>query len=468
MRTIFRKGHTRNFTAARQKRILKPTGRTEKTARPFSKGVQNLPAPLYEALVHHRELGRASFHTPGHKCNPAALPPDLYSLDFTELPDTDSLFEASGAIRQAEELAAELFGTARTCLSAGGCTLCIQAMMRLAAPEGGKILCSRVVHRSAVNAMALLGLEPVWSMPGEIVKTLEENPGVTAVYVTSPDYYGRLLDIGAISAACRRLRVPLLVDCAHGAHLKFAAPGLHPLELGASMTADSAHKTLGVLTGGAWLNIGDERFAEDAKRAMALFGSTSPAYPVMASLDWAREWLRKNHDAFGPLRERVAAIREFARGRGIALPEGPCDPTRITLDTASVGVAGTRAAELFRAAGVEPEYADARYLVLIATPFNTPEDFCRVERAIESLPIGKPIPHGPELPPLPPVVAGLREAVLAAAETVPLERAVGRLAAEAACPCPPGVPAVMPGERVTEEVAEFLRGYGFFTVKVLK
>ena len=427
-----------------------------------------MAAPLYEALVRHRNLGRASFHTPGHKNNPAALPPDLYSLDFTELPDTDSLFEACGPIRRAEELAADLFGTARTCLSAGGCTLCIQAMLRLAAPQGGEILCSRVLHRGAVNAMALLGLEPVWSMPRDVVRTLEAHPEVRAVYVTSPDYYGRLLDLAPIAAACRKKKVPLLVDCAHGAHLKFAAPGLHPLELGAAMTADSAHKTLGVLTGGAWLNIGDARFAEGAKQAMALFGSTSPSYPVMASLDCAREWLAEHPGAFVPVRERAAAIRKLARSRGIAVPEGPCDPTRVTLETASVGVAGTRAAELFRAQGVEPEYADARFLVLIATPFNTPEDFGRAERAVAALPVGRPLPRGPELPPLPPAGAGLREAVLAPAEAVPLERAVGRLAAEAACPCPPGVPIVMPGEYITAEAAEFLRGYGFFTLNVLK
>ena len=123
---------------------------------------------------------------------------------------------------------------------------------------------------------------------------------------------------------------------------------------------------------------------------------------------------------------------------------------------------------MFRAAGVEPEYADARFLVLIATPFNTPEDFGRAERAVAALPVAGPLPRGPELPPLPPVGAGLREAVLAPEETVPLECAVGRLAAEAACPCPPGVPIVMPGEYITAEAAEFLRGYGFFTLNVLK
>lgn len=427
-----------------------------------------MPAPLCDALRRHRNLGRASFHTPGHKNSPAALPPDLYSLDFTELPDTDSLFEASGPILEAERLAAELFGTARTCFSAGGCTLCIQAMLRLALPQGGKVLCSRVIHRGAVNAMALLGLEPVWAMPGGVVQALEENPGVGAVYVTSPDYYGRLLDIAAISAACKKRGVPLLVDNAHGAHLMFTQPKLHPLLFGASMTADSAHKTLGVLTGGAWLQIGDARYTGGAKRAMALFGSTSPAYPVMASLDWAREWLQTHPNAFLPVQRHVAEIRELALRRGIAVPEGLCDPTRITLETASAGLSGVEAAECFRAAGVEPEYADAGYVVLIATPFNAEEDFRRVRDAVENLPVGKPLPRGPELPPLPPAAVGLREAIFADAETVPLADAVGRIAAEAACPCPPGVPAVMPGERVTRETAEFLRGYGFFQLEVLK
>ena len=427
-----------------------------------------MPTPLYTALLEHKKRGRASFHTPGHKNNPDALPPDLLSLDFTELPDTDSLFEANGPIARAEELAAELFGAKRTCISAGGCTLCIQAMFRLAAPNGGKIVCSRVLHRSAVNTMALLDLTPVWAMPGELLSVLSKTPDAKAVYVTSPNYYGQLLDIPAIAGACRARDIPLLVDNAHGAHLMFTEPKLHPLALGASMTACSAHKTLNVLTGGAWLNIADARYAEGAKEAMALFGSTSPSYPVMASLDLAREWLRLHRGEFVPLQRKVAEIKAAARERGISLPEGLTDPARITLNTASIGIPGTAAAELFRGAGVEPEFADGAHVVLIATPFNTDDDFTRLKNAIALLPVSRPLPETAELPPLPAVKMSLREAVFAPSETLLLAQAAGRIAAQAACPCPPGVPVVMPGEEITKEILRFLRGYGFFTIKVIK
>ena len=285
-------------------------------------------APLYQALQEHRAKQRASFHTPGHKNSPLALPDGLYALDFTELPDTDSLFEASGAIREAELAAARLFGARRTLISAGGCSLCIQAMLRLALPQGGQAVCGRVVHRSAVNAMALLDLEPVWApnSTAGILKKLEQTPQAGAVYVTSPSYYGQLMDLPALAEACKRRGIPLLVDNAHGAHLAFTEPRLHPLQLGASMTACSAHKTLGVLTGGAWLNIADERYCGGAKQAMSLFASTSPNYMVMASLDWARAWLEEHAAlAYPVLQARVAALREQAAALGFGFPQGRCD-----------------------------------------------------------------------------------------------------------------------------------------------
>lgn len=433
--------------------------------------------PLYTALREHLAKKQASFHTPGHKGR--FLPKDLYDLDLTELPDTDSLFESDGCIRAAEEAARELFHSRATYFSAGGCTLCIQAMFRLAAPQGGKVISSRVIHRSAVNTMALLGIEPVWVRPRpdagpclagrlhpeDVEKALAENPDAKAVYVTSPDYYGVLADIQGLSAVCHAHGVPLLVDNAHGTHL--ALLGKHPLTLGADLTACSAHKTLPVLTGGAFLNIGDTEisrklsFAERAKEAMALFGSTSPAYPVMVSLDLARAWaMEQGKEAWEELAVRMAKIKEIAREKGLLLPLGETDPTRLAIGTLPAGMTGEEAGDFFREKGVEPEHEDGGYLVCIATPFNTQEELDRLEMAVKALPDAcTKVEETPALPSLPPVRRMPREAVLAFQEAVPLEKAVGRVAGEAACPCPPGVPIVMPGEEITAECAAFLAKY---------
>lgn len=425
-------------------------------------------APLYEALQRHRALQRAPFHTPGHKNAPAALPPALLQLDYTELPDTDSLYEADGPIWAAEQEAAQLFGARFTLFSAGGCSLCIQAMLRLACPAGGAVLCGRNAHRTAVNAMALLGLQPQWALPQDVLSALlAARPGeLRACYVTSPDYYGRLQDIPALAAACKLRGIPLLVDNAHGSQLAFTQPDLHPLHQGASLCADSAHKTLNVLTGGALLHVGNfPATVEQARAAMALFGSTSPSYPIMASLDCARAWLAAHPGAFAPVQEAVAGLRALAESRGIGCISQ--DPTRLTLRTADIGLLGAEAAALFRAAGVEPEMADGAYVVFICTPWNTAADYRRLAQGIRSLPLGRALPPLPELPPLPPQRLLPREALLAPSHAVPLAQALGRVAAQAACPCPPGIPVLMPGEEVTAACMTFLARYGFSQLRVL-
>ena len=316
-----------------------------------------METPLYTALTDYQKKKYASFHTPGHKNTISFLKYNLYDLDFTELPDTDSLFEAEGCILKAEQTAAKAFSTLLCVLSAGGCTMCIQGMLRLAAPSGGKLVCGRIIHRSAVNTMALLGIDPVWIMPepnaGEglagritpegVRRALEKNPEAKGVYLTSPDYYGVICDIQGIACVCKKYGVPLLVDNAHGAHLGYLSENLHPIHLGASMAACSAHKTLPVLTGGAWLQINDSRYLEGVKEAMSLFGSTSPSYPVMASLDLCRAWLEEEgQKAFQTLERRVGAVKKLAAAKGLGIPEGLTDPVRITLNTAKIGLTGQK------------------------------------------------------------------------------------------------------------------------------
>ncbi len=456
--------------------------------------------PLFDAVNRHARKGQASFHTPGHKgCAGLLKPIQLLAHDLTELPDTASLYDGNDAIEEAERLAAKAFDTQLTLFSAGGCTLCIQTMLLLAVGRGGRVVMARNSHRSAVNAAALLGIDPVWAWPtgenGQITPADIEHAlsdeaasgSVAAVYITSPDYYGSLADIPAISALCKAHAIPLLVDNAHGSHL--GAFGLHPLTLGASMTADSWHKTMPVLTGGAVLHIAKTCelpiARQTAKAAMALFGSTSPAFPVLTSLDLARDWWsRAGEEAFRQTAAAASSLMQTAKELPLCVLTGEGqDPCRLTLDTAASGIHGQDAATFFRERGCEPEYADARFVVFILTPFNTPKEIERLRAALKQLPANqrrgrflRPRPFSQPAAPetgsaarvRPFKVMTPREALLSPWESVPAHTAAGRIAARAVCVCPPGVAAVVPGERLDEQTAAQLEDKGFSLLDVIK
>lgn len=437
--------------------------------------------PLSDALARHIAKSAASFHTPGHKGQAGLLRGlDTLTADLTELPDTGSLYDGDDAIEEAERLAADAFGARLTLFSAGGCTLCLQTMLYLGAGPGSTVVMARNAHVRAVDACALLDIKPRWAWPAPggqitpaaIAAALEAAHDVRAVYVTSPDYYGRLADIPAIAALCRQAGVPLLVDNAHGSHL--GAFDRHPLTLGAAMTADSAHKTLPVLTGGAMLHIGDAVPAVDrtaAKAAMGLFGSTSPSFPVLASLDRAADWWRRaGRQAFGHTAAQAAHLAALARDLKLDVIRGDdTDPARLTLDTAAAGISGIDAAAYFREQGCEPEFADERAVVFILTPFNTPADLSRLEQAVRVLPAalrrgffwGRRAPAAaPEAADPPVVDCTPAAAIRAPAVTVPLDEAVGRTAARTVCPCPPGIPLVVAGETIDNTVAAALARAG--------
>lgn len=428
-------------------------------------------ASLWHTIQDYQKLNRASFHTPGHK-GAEFFPQNLWQCDLTELPETDALYEAEGAILSAERALAQLFHAERSCISAGGCTLAIQAMIHLAC-HGGRLLCSRVLHRSAVNTMALLGIEPLWLLPKnqtgcsgriepvQVLEMLSRHNDIDAVYITSPDYYGALSDIEGISAVCRKFDVPLLVDNAHGSHLAFLHKNLHPLHLGASMTACSLHKTLPVLTGGAALNIRDSKYISNAKSAMALFGSTSPSYPIMCSIDLCTQWLfNGGAEHYAALENTISAIKAAADAKGIVQPSGLCDPLRISLNTASIGMSGTEGGAYFRKRKLEPEMFDRENVVFICTPFNTVSELERLHQAIRELPVRASVSDEKDFTFEPPErVISVRDAVLAPKKLVSLSQAVGKIAADTVCPCPPGIPLLIPGERVTADCISRLVGY---------
>ncbi len=443
--------------------------------------------PLRRALEQYIADDWSRLHMPGHKG--AALAPfgALMAYDLTEVEGTDSLFEDDGPLKELEELFTRLYHTKATVMSAGGSTLCIQAMLRLVARPGGRIIAGRNIHAAAVNAMALLGLEPVWVYPQrgkeerligridpqEVSDALEAERSagrldeVCAVYITSPDYFGVMSDIGALAQVAHRFGVPLLVDNAHGAHLPFVGERLHPMQLGADLCCDSLHKTLPALTGAALLHCALDLSPEQLKSAMTVFGSTSPNYLIMLSMDTTAGFLQQ--DGPSKLRQCVARcqqLRELAGQRGFVLPDH-CDPMRISLPLTGTGWDAQRFRLLLRKHRIMEEYLSDSGCVLLFSPFNREEDFARVEAMLSECQLEQqpfsPFPIHPSERSM-----GLREAMFSPRQTLAVDQAEGRIAAQVKITCPPGIPLVMPGERLHKEIIKILKNSGIFVIDVVK
>ena len=442
-----------------------------------------MDTPIADFLAQYRGSGTARFHMPGHKGRPFL---GCEPLDITEVAGADSLYEAAGVIAQSEENARRLFGTGRTLYSTEGSSQCVRAMLYLAllARPAGRapvVLAARNVHRSFVTAAALLDFETVWLWPEEgkgslcgcpvspesLAAELERLPEPpAAVYLTSPDYLGGMADLGAMAEVCHRHGTLLLVDNAHGAYLRFWKEPSHPMDLGADLCCDSAHKTLPVLTGGAYLHIGKNAPAEirdQARTAMALFGSTSPSYLTMASLDLCNRYLDGDYPArLAETADWIGEGRRRLRAAGWRVEE--TDPLRLTL-RAGRDRTGTELQERLRKGGVECEYADPDYLVMMLTPENRREE---LDRAVELLGGGN---WAPPLA-LPPAkgerVLSIRQAMFSPRETVPAEASLGRICGAPTVACPPAVPVAVSGERIGPEALTLIRHYGIRYVDVLK
>ena len=344
------------------------------------------------------------------------------------------------------------------------------------------VVAARNVHKAFIYAAALLDLEIVWLWPEEEHHSLCGCPisaqglktvlaGLSAppiaVYLTSPDYLGGLADITALSETCHRYGTILAVDNAHGAYLRFLKPSQHPLDLGADICCDSAHKTLPVLTGGAYLHISKHApvgFCERARSAMALFGSTSPSYLTMASLDRCNRYLTEGYQKrLAETVNRLEALKLRLRNTGWHIESS--DPLRLTLRVPN-GMTGNSLAETLRQKGVQCEYADENYVVLMVTPENRPEDLACFEAALGT----HPLPPKPSASlPLAKAeqVFSIRQALFAPQETIPVTQALGRVCGTPAVSCPPAIPIAVSGERIGSEAIALFQRYGIEMVDVL-
>ena len=445
-----------------------------------------MKTPICDFVKKYAESDALRLHMPGHK---GVSFIGAEPLDITEIDGADSLYEASGIIKESEDNASELFGCP-TYYSTEGASHSIRAMLYLISlyarerEERPLIAAAMNVHKVFLTAAALLDLDVEWldfddregylscvfdaKKLDEFLQTAPKKP--TAIYLTSPDYLGNIADIKAISAVCKKHRVFLAVDNAHGAYLRFLTPSQHPIDLGADICCDSAHKTLPALTGAAYLHISNtapEIFVSEAKNALALFGSTSPSYLVLQSLDRLNAYLADGYnERLSSLAKRVNSLKTHLVEAGYILYGN--EPTKITLATKEYGYTGTDFAKILSEKGIVCEYADPDFVVFMLTDEIGEEGLFRLEKALLSMPkmsaisTDRIVVHRPER------VMSIRDAMLSPCERVATVNAFGRVLAQPSVSCPPAVPIAFCGEKIDEKVISTFDYYGINELTVVK
>ncbi len=445
-----------------------------------------MKTPICDFVADYQRRHSLRFHMPGHKGS-AIL--GCEGLDITEIPGADSLYDAQGIIARSEANAGALFG-ARTFYSAEGSSLAIRAMLDLAclhARAQGReplIWAGRNAHSAFLTAAALLDFSLEWlysAGAGSYLSCLIEPAQLeerlrravrrpTAVYITSPDYLGNQADIRGLAQVCRRWDVLLLVDNAHGAYLKFLPGPAHPMELGADLCCDSAHKTLPVLTGGAYLHLsyaGPSFTDGEVRGALRLFGSTSPSYLILQSLDRANPYLAEEFPgqlaAFLPL---VGEMKDLLTARGYTLVG--TEPLKLTIFARAWGYTGEELAQRLAQRGITAEFFDPDHLVLMLAPLQGEGALRALTAALLEIP-ARP-PRTAPMPAFfrPQTRCGVRAAMLAPCETLPVEQCLGRTLGRASVSCPPAVPILVSGEVVDEQALDCFRYYGLERCNVLR
>lgn len=443
-----------------------------------------MKTPICDFVEAYGQKHTVRLHMPGHK-GKAYLGTE--PLDITEINGADDLYHASGIIRESEENAAALFDTSKTLYSTEGSSLCIRAMLlllkQLAESQGKKplVLAGRNAHKSFLSAIALLRIDVAWLFSskndllsckidlGECEKLLREKQP-TALYVTSPDYLGHLSDIGQLSALCHKYGAVLTVDNAHGAYLKFLPKSLHPIDLGADLCCDSAHKTLPVLTGGAYLHIAKRApklIALEAENALSVFASTSPSYLILQSLDYANRLLSEGLPcALYRVARRLEELKDRLSAIGYTLVGN--EPMKLTLLTKPFGYTGRELADCLQKENIVCEFCDSDFVVLMASSETTDEEIEHLENTLTAIPPKTPIVETPPHMAKPIAVMKPYEALLTASELTLIEEAEGKILASPSVSCPPAVPILVSGERIDADAVKSFAYYGIESCRTVK
>ena len=443
-----------------------------------------MKTPIVDFVREYEKNNSARLHMPGHKGR-AVL--GCESADITEIVGADSLYYACGIIAESEKNASQLFDCP-TFFSTEGSTQCIKAMLHLVCLEAVKtgkkplIAAPRNAHKAFICAAALIDFDVLWieckdsylsaSIDAEWLdgwlKSLEYKP--TALYITSPDYLGNVADIENISKVCHKHGVFLCVDNAHGAYLHFLEKSLHPIALGADICCDSAHKTLPVLTGGAYLHISKNApkdFVTNAKSALALFGSTSPSYLILQSLDAANKYLdEKFGDELALAVKRAKRLREELEACGYTFVGD--EDIKLTVLPKKYGYTGTELLDILDNENISCEFADRDFLVIMISPKNTEAELERFKNVLVALQRRAEINENTPALPKAERVMSIREAVFLPKERISVKKAIGRVLASFSVSCPPAVSVLMCGENIDTDAIRCFEYYGITEIDVVR
>jgi arginine decarboxylase len=457
-------------------------------------------APLYEAVVNYVRKHKVSFHTPGHK-HGQAIPSafrrfvgeTVFDMDLTLLAEVDSLHEPQSVIRDAQRLAAEAYGADHSYFLVNGSTVGNQTMILSTCQPGDLVLVPRNAHQSVLAGVLLAGCEPVFMRPetnkdlglytnvtvGTVEAALKRWPQVKAVLVTSPTYHGIAADTARLAELVHEHGLPLLVDEAHGPHLKFHDElPLSAMEAGADMAVQSTHKILAGMTQSSLLHAKAGRVdLGRVRKVLKLLTTTSPSYILMSSIDIARRQMALDGQKLIGRALKLArkAREEVNKIEGLRCFGRECigqagiydlDETKLTIAVGGLHVSGYEVArELNKKHGIQVEYADLFSVFLIVSFGNTEQEIVRLIRALRSIALWARSRKRRRSKAVRWVLPGFsarpavnpRYAFFAAKETLPLEKAVGRVSAETVSPYPPGIPLIVPGERLDREAVAAIR-----------
>jgi arginine/lysine/ornithine decarboxylase len=452
--------------------------------------------PLFDTLLAHAKRHVVSFHTPGHK-NGRGIDDRLknytgdkvYGFDVTVFDEVDSLHDPMGPIKKAQELCAKAYGSEHSLFLVNGTSGGNIAMFLSACNPGESVIVSRSSHKSILSGIILAGLWPIWIQPEidqnldiifnstykQIVQALQNYPEAKAVFVTNPTYNGVTTELSKIAELCHKKGKILLVDEAHGPHLKF-----HPklpqsaIDAGADMCVQSTHKILSALSQGSVMHVNSKLVdINRVKKVVSMTQTTSPSYLTLASIDLARaqavakgrEMLGNVIDAANWARETInkeipdmtCLTRSELKKRGFDL-----DLTKLTVNVTKTGLSGYEVDSILaKEYNIQIDYSDMFNLVAImgiGSDMSDVKAFVSALKDISKKYKGKQENWKLQIPSLSTEMVMMPRDVMFSSDVkrIPLNKAVGHVSAQTLTPYPPGIPVLIPGERITKEICDYL------------